>query len=101
MKNKLVDVVHDIAKDLYGAGVIDATTMREYDALCLPELKTFSATQIKKLRLGKKISQAVFAKLLNTTLSTVRQWEQGVKRPGGMALKLLNLVADKGIEVLY
>ncbi|WP_232369649.1 helix-turn-helix domain-containing protein [Alteromonas sp. KC3] len=46
------------------------------------------------------MSQAVFAAYLNTTPSTVRQWEQGAKRPRGTSLKLLNLVAQKGLEIL-
>ncbi len=32
--------------------------------------------------------------------STVRQWEQGDKHPRGTSLKLLNLIADKGLEAL-
>jgi DNA-binding transcriptional regulator YiaG len=34
-----------------------ATAMREFDALCLPPVKHFSAGQIKKLRLRYKASQ--------------------------------------------
>jgi len=74
--------------------------MREFDALCLPPVKTYSATQIKRIRLKSKISQGVFAAYLNTSKSTVQKWEQGVKKPNGPSLKLLNLVAEKGIGVL-
>lgn len=47
-----------------------------------------------------KASQAVFAAYLNTGKSTVQKWEQGRKKPGGSSLKLLNLVAEKGLNVL-
>jgi len=40
----------------------------------------------------------VFAAYLNTGKSTVQKWEQGQKRPNGPSL--LNLVAEKGLEVL-
>jgi len=50
--------------------------------------------------LAEKVGQAVFAKYLNTSTSTIRQWEQGGKHPRGTSLKLLNLVADKGLEIL-
>ncbi len=30
----ILDVVHDAAKGLHGAGVMDAQTMREFDATC-------------------------------------------------------------------
>lgn len=100
MKKKLLEVAHEIANDLYEAGVIDPVTMREYDAACIPPVRELSAREIKSIRLHEKVSQAVFAKYLNTTLSTIRQWEQGGKHPRGTSLKLLNLVADKGLEIL-
>jgi putative transcriptional regulator len=35
----ILEVVHDMAKGLHEAGGIDAVTMREFDALCLPTVK--------------------------------------------------------------
>ena len=96
----ILEVVHETAKGLYDAHIIDATTMREFDELCLPPVKDLSSNQIKNIRLREKVSQPVFAKFLNTTLSTVRQWEQGEKHPRGTSLRLLNLVAEKGLGVL-
>ena len=99
-KKKMLEVAHEMARGLYDANVIDATTMREFDSLCLPQVKELSSKQIKKLRLRERVSQVVFAKYLNTSPSTVRQWEQGEKHPRGTSLKLLNLVVQKGLEVL-
>ena len=96
----ILETVHETAKGLYDAGIINAITMKEFDELCLPEVKDLSPKQIKNIRLREKVSQPVFAKFLNTTLSTVRQWEQGEKHPRGTSLKLLNLVAEKGLGVL-
>jgi putative transcriptional regulator len=76
------------------------TTMREFDAACLPPVKSLSAAQIKRLRTRHKASQAVFAAYLNTSPSTVQKWEQGLKKPNGPSLKLLNLVQEKGLEAL-
>lgn len=100
MSKKILDTVHETAKGLHDAGVMDATTMREFDVLCLPPVKEYSATQIKRLRLKYKASQAVFAAYLNTSKSTVQKWEQGQKKPNGPSLKLLNIVDDKGLEIL-
>lgn len=100
-KQSMLEVAHEMAKGLYDAKVIDAYTMREFDTFCLPEVKELSATEIKKLRLREKVSQPIFAKCLNTTTSTVKQWEQGEKHPRGTSLKLLNLVADKGLSILF
>ena len=96
----ILDVVHQTARGLNEAGVMDAKTLREFDALCLPPLKQFTAEEIKRLRLRNKASQAVFAAYLNTSVSTVQKWEQGQKRPGGAALKLLNLVDREGLDIL-
>ena len=101
MDNKsILEVVHDTAKGYHAAGAMDDVTMREFDALCLPPVKEFSAVQIKRIRTKVKASQAVFAAYLNTSRATVQSWEQGQKKPNGPSLKLLNLVANKGLEVL-
>ena len=96
----ILETVHETAKGLYDAHIINATTMREFDELCLPEIKELSPRQIKNIRLREKVSQPVFAKFLNTTPSTIRQWEQGDKHPRGTSLRLLNLVEEKGLDVL-
>lgn len=46
------------------------------------------------------VSQAVFASLLNTSVSTVRKWEMGDKRPSGPPQKLLDLMERKGSRAL-
>ncbi len=98
--SKILKTVHDTAKCLHNAGVLDATTLREFDALCLPPIKTYTPTQIRRLRGKNRASQAVFAAYLNTSPSTVQKWEQGQKKPNGPSLKLLNLVDKKGLEAL-
>jgi putative transcriptional regulator len=96
----ILEVVHEMAQDLHDVKGINAVTMREYDALCLPPVKALSAKDIKKIREKEKVSQPVFARFLNISPSTVKQWEQGAKQPRGGILKLLNLVADKGLAIL-
>ncbi len=100
MAKKVLDTVHDTAKGLHKAGVMETRTMREFDALCLTPVKNLSAAQIKRLRTRNKASQAVFAAYLNTSRSTVQKWEQGQKKPNGPSLKLLNLVQQKGLDAL-
>lgn len=100
MNDSILKTVHKTAKSLNKAGVMDDKTMREFDALCLPPVKQYNPQQIRKLRLKYKASQAVFAAYLNTSKSTVQKWEQGQKKPNGPSLKLLNLVEQKGLEVL-
>ena len=100
MSDSILKTIHETAKGLNNAGLMDEMTMREFDALCLPPVKEYSARQIKRIRLKHKASQAVFAAFLNTSKSTVQKWEQGQKKPNGPSLKLLNLVEQKGLDAL-
>ena len=96
----ILDAVHETARDLHTAGFIDKRRMREYDALCLAAVPAYSSRRIRALRARHKLSQAVLASVLNTSLSTVRQWEIGEKHPSGPSLKLLSLLDRKGLEAL-
>jgi putative transcriptional regulator len=97
-KSAILEAVHDTAKGLYKAGVMDQVTLREFDHLCLPPVEPLEPMQIKKIREDSRVSQAVFAMVLNISLSTVQKWEIGQKRPTGTALKLLHLVQKQGLE---
>ncbi len=85
---------------LHRAGTIDKATMREFDQSCLTALPVIPPEEIKRIREGAHVSQPVFARYLNTSESTVQKWEAGIKRPSGMALKLLAVVEKHGLKVL-
>jgi len=97
---RLREEMLETARGLHDLGAIDAQTMRGFDALRLPPLKAYRPADIKRLRLKARTSQAVFAAYLNTSVSTVQKWEIGEKKPGGPALKLLNIVERKGLKAL-
>ena len=99
-RKAILDTVHKTARGLRDAGVMNPQTMREFDVLCLPPVKEYTAAQIKRIRESNKASQAVFAAYLNTSVSTVQKWERGEKRPNGPSLKLLSLVDAKGLQAL-
>lgn len=100
MKSKILDAVHQTATGLHKSGTITDVTMREFDKLCLKPVHVLQPAEIKGLREKAKISQAVFAAYLNTSVSTVQKWEIGEKKPSGIALKLLNIVERNGLDVL-
>lgn len=100
MASKIIGSLHDDMAALYAAGAIGKVTMREFDAICPPRVREFSAADIRRLRQSLKFSQPVFAHHLHTTPSTVRKWEQGDTKPAGPALKLLNVIADKGLQAI-
>jgi putative transcriptional regulator len=98
--DSMLAAIHESMSGLHDSGLINKETMRGFDESCLPKVKVLQANEIKVLRMQAGVSQAVFAQYLNTTKSTISQWEQGLKHPNGIAQKLLNIVADKGLKVL-
>jgi len=100
--SRILEAVHEGAKDLFAGGFIDAAEMKLYDEGCLPTpvVPSFTGAKIKALRERYEITQAKLALILNTSLSTVRQWEIGEKRPSGPSRKLLDLLDRKGIQGL-
>ncbi|PWC18862.1 helix-turn-helix domain-containing protein [Brenneria corticis] len=98
--SKIIESLRDDLAALHEAGAIGKITMREFNTICPPPVREFSADDIKRLRKELKFSQPVFALHLHTTASTVRKWEQGETRPAGPALKLLNVIADKGLQAI-
>ncbi|MCX7694083.1 MAG: helix-turn-helix domain-containing protein [Tepidimonas ignava] len=99
-RSRLLEAVHETARDLHRLGFIDKHKMRKYDALCLAPVQAFDADKVRALRERLPLSQAVLASVLNTSVSTVRKWEGGDKRPSGPSQRLLDLIERKGLEAL-
>nr|CRH06490.1 Conserved protein of unknown function. Containing helix-turn-helix domain. Putative transcriptional regulator [Candidatus Magnetococcus massalia] len=96
----ILDAVHETAQDLHEIGFINKRRMSEYEALCLKPIPDYDSDRIRALRDRYNLSQSVLASILNTSLSTVRQWEIGKKHPSGPSRKLLDLLERKGLEAL-
>lgn len=99
-KTKALQVVHETAADLAEAGLLEKKTMRKFDELCLTPVPELTPDDIKAIREKEQLSQAVFARYLNVSLSLVSQWERGEKHPSGASLKLLVLVQQKGLQAI-
>lgn len=99
-KSDALAAVHETAMGLTDAGVMAKQTMKAFDDMCLTPVEELTAEQIRQIRLREKASQAVFARYLNVTTGLVSQWERGAKHPRGASLKLLTLVAKKGLQAV-
>lgn len=99
-KSPILEAVHETASDLHRLGFIDKREMGKFDALCIEPIPAYDSVRIRTLRDHLQLSQAVLAGVLNTSVSTVRKWEQGDKLPSGPSLKLLDLLERKGLEVM-
>ncbi len=73
---------------------------RDLDAVTAWLTDSIEPAQIKSIRESQQVSQPVFARYLNTRESTVEKWEAGVKKPSGMAIKLLMIVQKHGLKML-
>ena len=89
--------IHETMEALHEVGAVDRQTMREFDETCLTPIEVMLPEQIKALRIREHISQPVFARYLNVSKNLVSDWERGVKKPGGPALRLLTVIQHKGL----
>lgn len=97
--NRIIDEMHETLGDLQTVGALSEQTLRDFELQYLSP-SDYSPEDIKKLRDRLQVSQAVFAAYLNAPLVTVKQWENGKKRPRGMALRLLSIIDRKGWDGL-
>jgi len=75
-------------------------SIREFNKLQYPEPRHYKPKDIQRIRKKLHVSQAVFAHLLNTKITTVQKWERGVNEPNGPASRLLQILEQKGPNVL-
>ena len=62
--------------------------------------KEMTPRDVVALREKLDCSQGVLAAALNVSVKTVQSWEQGAKKPGGAALKLMS-IAEKQPRILF
>lgn len=99
-KSDAMQAIHQTMSEMFEAGAIDQHTMKAFDETCLTPVRPFTPDEIKRLREQANVSQAIFANYLNVSKTSISMWERGVKRPSGPALKLLSLVAQKGLPAI-
>jgi putative transcriptional regulator len=92
--------IHETMEALREVGAVDKQTMREFDEACLAPVRVLNPDEIKSIRLRERVSQPVFARYLNVSKNLVSDWERGVKRPGGPALRLLAVIEKKGLRAI-
>ena len=98
---RLNEALLEMAQDgLLSKRLADKITMRVLGAHGLAKPTILKPEDIRTLRQRAKMSQAVFARLLNVTTGYVSQLERGAKRPTGPALALLHVIKRKGIEAI-
>lgn len=92
--------IHETMEALHEVGAINTRTMRDFDDSCLTPVRGLAPDEIRAIREREHLSQPVFARYLNVSRNLVSDWERGVKKPGGPALRLLTVVRDKGLQTI-
>ncbi len=99
-RSEIAGAVHGMVEDFEHAGLVTKQTMRYFDESCLSKTESLKPEEIRAIREKEAVSQPVFARYLNVSKNLVSEWERGVKRPGGPALRLLAIVRNKGLEAI-
>jgi putative transcriptional regulator len=99
-KSPALAALHESMQGLHHIGLVDAKTMRKFDASCLTPIESITPEEITRMRMKEGVSQNVFAHYLNVSTGSISKWERGEKHPSGPAMKLLALVKRKGLEAI-
>lgn len=99
-RSEAMAAIHETMEALHDVGAINKRTMREFDEACLTPLHPLTPEEIRLIRVREHISQPVFAHYLNVSKNLISDWERGVKKPGGPALRLLAVIQKNGLSAI-
>jgi len=93
MRESIKDAIGETVQDMMDSGIKVSFTKKELDLLGveIPQVQ-LTTNQIISIRKQMNLSQTVFAKVLNVSASSIRQWEQGKRKPSGSTKVLLELL---------
>ena len=94
--DELIQALTDVRDHVTGRRKL---TMRTTTVALPARVVRMHPKEVREIRRKLKVSQAVFARLLNVPVVTEASWEVGRRNPSGAALRLLQ-IAKKEPEVL-
>lgn len=101
-QNRVLRELMETAQALEDHGLISKQDMAKLNLICQapPE---YTPKDVTSIRVQKaRVSQTVFASILNVSVSAVQKWESpsSGKHPSGAAAKLLQLIDKRGLEAI-
>jgi putative transcriptional regulator len=75
-------------------------TMRDLPLGNIQRASPPTPREIVAIRVAARMSQAVFARLLDVSTGTLSKWERGELKPRGPAGRLLHIIRHKGIDAI-
>jgi len=95
MRKSIKSAIGDTVNELIKSNIRTSFSEKELKSLGIEIPKVeINAKDIQAIRNRIKLSQSVFAKVLNVSTSSVRQWEQGKRTPSGSTKILLELLKE-------
>ena len=68
------------------------------DKITITPLHSYSASEIKAIRVQNSMTQRLFAEALGVSVKTVESWEAGTNRPSGSSCRILEMLEkDNGL----
>jgi putative transcriptional regulator len=101
-ETRVIDELLEMARALQGHTLISKQDMARMKLICQSP-PDFTSENVVSIRVEKaKVSQSVFALILNVSVSAVQKWESpsSGKHPSGAAAKLLQLIEKRGLEAI-
>ena len=100
MRDSIKNAISETVQEMLDSEIKVSFTKKELNSLGveIPKVQ-FTADQIIAIRKKMNLSQTVFAKILNVSSSSIRQWEQGKRKPSGSTKVLLELL-EKSPDLL-
>lgn len=100
--DRILGELLEAAADLSRHGLLSQEDILQVRAVCEPP-PTYSPRKVAEIRTSRaRMSQAVFAEVLNVSVSAVQKWESpgSGKHPTGAAARLLQLIEKKGVAAV-
>ena len=101
-ENRILAEMQEMAQSLQGHSLISKQDMARMNLICQSPPQ-YTPKAVTSIRVEKaKVSQSVFASILNVSVSAVQKWEspRSGKHPSGAAAKLLQLIDKRGLEAI-
>lgn len=89
--DELIQALTDIRDHVTGRRKV---TMRTF-VVNVPPIERISPRAVRAIRRRLRVSQKVFAKMINVPVVTEVSWEKGRRNPSGAALRLLQIARNE------
>jgi len=73
MRKSIAESITITVNDLNKSGLVDTTTMKNIENLCLPDVQVYTPEKIVSIRKKFRLRQAALASIFNISPSTIQK----------------------------